>query len=454
MHDFAKYDCQISKMVVSYSRGATSFYYLKNEYESYGKKFFEKVKNNPALMFKVLEEVDKTAEAVFKLGKKFAYVDFKKLNDKKILKIHNQLFKLDEILWRRGQIQNLLELHNNYLTEHIKGILEEKFGKNNVVQYFDYLTRPSYKSMSIRQDEDFLKMLKKYRQGVKDKSLMIKNHWKKYSWMIYGWAGPAFEIKYFENNFKEALKAKINYVKSKSDINKDKVAAKTRLWVLSKMDEKEKRLAVLLRTLVDMKLKRVDAHSLTFFIADKINAEIAKRKFISVNQIRTVPALEMRKLMSGKITKEEMNRDYEFVLYWFEKGKKVRKINGIEAKVKITKILASIPGVKKSNLIKGEMAYAGKVRGKIKVILEQKDFRKFKRNEILVTRITDPSYVPIMKMAQAIITDIGGITCHAAIVSRELKKPCVIGTKIATKVLKDGDLVEVDAEKGVVKIIK
>lgn len=58
-----------------------------------------------------------------------------------------------------------------------------------------------------------------------------------------------------------------------------------------------------------------------------------------------------------------------------------------------------------------------------------------------------------MKKAAAIITDEGGITCHAAIVSRELNIPCIIGTKVATKILKDGDLVEVNAEKGVVKII-
>lgn len=68
--------------------------------------------------------------------------------------------------------------------------------------------------------------------------------------------------------------------------------------------------------------------------------------------------------------------------------------------------------------------------------------------------MTSPWYLPAMKKATAIVTDEGGITCHAAIVSRELKKPCIIGTKIATKVLKDGDLVEVDANKGIVRIIK
>jgi pyruvate,water dikinase len=59
-----------------------------------------------------------------------------------------------------------------------------------------------------------------------------------------------------------------------------------------------------------------------------------------------------------------------------------------------------------------------------------------------------------MHKAKAIITDEGGITCHAAIVSRELNKPCIIGTRFATQILKDGDLVVVDAEKGIVKIIK
>ena len=59
-----------------------------------------------------------------------------------------------------------------------------------------------------------------------------------------------------------------------------------------------------------------------------------------------------------------------------------------------------------------------------------------------------------MRNAVAIVTDYGGITCHAAIIARELKKPCIIGTKIATQVLKDGDMVEVDAKNGVIKIIK
>ncbi len=76
------------------------------------------------------------------------------------------------------------------------------------------------------------------------------------------------------------------------------------------------------------------------------------------------------------------------------------------------------------------------------------------KGDILVSIATDPDIVPAMKKAAAIVTEQGGVTSHAAIVSRELGTPCVIGTKIATKVFKDGDLVEVDAVKGIVKLIK
>jgi phosphohistidine swiveling domain-containing protein len=101
----------------------------------------------------------------------------------------------------------------------------------------------------------------------------------------------------------------------------------------------------------------------------------------------------------------------------------------------------------------GSIAYRGIVRGKARVVFNMADYATFDEGDILVTNQTTPEYMPLMKKAAAFVTDQGGITCHAAIISREMKKPCIIGTKIATKVLRDGDMVEVDAEKGIVKII-
>ena len=102
----------------------------------------------------------------------------------------------------------------------------------------------------------------------------------------------------------------------------------------------------------------------------------------------------------------------------------------------------------------GFSASPGKVRGVVKILLSSTEEKKMKKGDILVAGMTRPDYMGAIRKAKAIITNEGGITCHAAIVSREFKIPCIIGTKIATKLLKDGDKVEVDANKGLVKIIK
>ncbi|MCK4589840.1 MAG: hypothetical protein KAT77_05320 [Nanoarchaeota archaeon] len=103
------------------------------------------------------------------------------------------------------------------------------------------------------------------------------------------------------------------------------------------------------------------------------------------------------------------------------------------------------------DVIKGAVASKGKVTGEVVIVLGSEDFNKIKEGCILVANMTTPWYTPYMSKVKAIVTDEGGIGTHAAIISREFGIPCIIGTKVATQVLKDGDLVEVDAEKGVVR---
>jgi len=107
-----------------------------------------------------------------------------------------------------------------------------------------------------------------------------------------------------------------------------------------------------------------------------------------------------------------------------------------------------------SGIIKGHIAFKGKAQGKVRILKRKNQISEFIKGEILVSPMTTPDFIPAIKKASAIVTDEGGITCHAAIISREMKKPCIIGTKIATQILKDGDIVEVNADKGIVKILK
>ncbi len=101
-------------------------------------------------------------------------------------------------------------------------------------------------------------------------------------------------------------------------------------------------------------------------------------------------------------------------------------------------------------LLRGIGVSPGIVTGKVKIIHNLSELKKIEKGDILVTEMTSPDYVPAMEKSAAIITDRGGLTCHAAIVSRELGIPCIVGTENATKVLKDDMIVTVDANHGVV----
>lgn len=103
---------------------------------------------------------------------------------------------------------------------------------------------------------------------------------------------------------------------------------------------------------------------------------------------------------------------------------------------------------------KGLPASLGKITGRARVLENASGISELEEGEILVTYMTTIEFIPAFRKAAAIITDEGGMSCHAAIVSREFKLPCIVGTKVATRALQTGDLIEVDAERGVVRILE
>ena len=113
------------------------------------------------------------------------------------------------------------------------------------------------------------------------------------------------------------------------------------------------------------------------------------------------------------------------------------------------------PELTQQGEIKGNIAFKGKAKGIVRLIdtLNWKT-KTFNKGDVLVSINSNPTYMPLIRKAGALVTDEGGLMCHAAIVARELKIPCIIGTKVATKLLRDGDLVEVDANKGVVNLLE
>ena len=103
---------------------------------------------------------------------------------------------------------------------------------------------------------------------------------------------------------------------------------------------------------------------------------------------------------------------------------------------------------KQKIILKGTSASSGVANGKAKIILSPKECKKMKKGDILITEMTDPLFMPAIRKAKAIVTDVGGLLCHAAITAREMKIPCIVNTKRATNILKNNQKIIVNATKG------
>ncbi len=178
-------------------------------------------------------------------------------------------------------------------------------------------------------------------------------------------------------------------------------------------------------------------------------AEIGKRNGYSLNQMKLMSTPEILGLTEKRVDGKTLAERNDFFGILMEGGK--AKILDAESLGRLKAAFAAES--KATSELKGTTACRGKATGKAKIAMTANDIWKVGEGDILVTSMTTPDFVPAMQRAAAIVTDEGGITCHAAIVARELGKPCIIGTRHATKTFKDGDAVEVDATKGTVRKI-
>lgn len=176
---------------------------------------------------------------------------------------------------------------------------------------------------------------------------------------------------------------------------------------------------------------------------------IARRSEVSWEKLSLCPPFAISSLPVKPVVLKKYSTLVKSNYLVYYSGRRFVEVRGRNY-LKLLKYLTAHKEVKE---LKGRVACPGLAKGIVKIIHGPRDFKKFKKGDILVTTMTRPEFTPVINKALAIITDEGGITCHAAIISRELNIPCIIGTKIATRVLKDGNIVKIDGGEGIVKVL-
>ena len=272
----------------------------------------------------------------------------------------------------------------------------------------------------------------------------LDKHVRDYEW-IHARYGE--ETKYTIEDAKKRLK-EINKKGFLKKWKEDKEKLKKVIANTKKILRKKAYLVDLFQYIIYYRTQRTDIMNKAGYLAIPMLKKTAESLGLTYEELLVCSFLEVleKDIPSKEILKQRI-KDCSILL---ENGE-LRCLTGKDSEKIIDFFKEEISNV---NELKGSVACKGIVKGKVKVIINRKDFDKMNNGDVLVASMTTPEMVPVMKKAAGFVTDEGGVTCHAAIISREMKKPCVIGTKIATKVLHDGDLVEVDADNGIVRILK
>lgn len=280
----------------------------------------------------------------------------------------------------------------------------------------------------------------------------IKKQRLEFEWLHFGFEGPVIDLDGYLLQIKQALDDPESELKRLSRFKKMLPIKQKQVTKHLKIDKAHQHMINIMREFGHMKAYRKDIEYRGYYVYDTcLLKEFARRFGYSVEQSHYLMIKEIVKILktNKKIKNKELDKRIENCFYVNIKGKS-RLLVGKKAE-------KFIKGIRTEEVdqniieLKGTCACIGKVSGTVKVIKHKTDYSKFTKGDILITYATNPNMVPLMKKASAIVTDEGGITCHAAIVSRELGVPCIVGTRFSTKIFKDNDQVEVNATLGTIK---
>lgn len=188
-----------------------------------------------------------------------------------------------------------------------------------------------------------------------------------------------------------------------------------------------------------------------FYNANAVFEEVIP-KVVPPYAVPYAKVLSIYEILGELPSEAELKKRGEHFIFYDHKFRYDVTLDDIESELNI--LIEKEESVGEVDTLKGNIAFKGKVQGKVSIVLTKSDLAKVEEGDVMVTPMTNPDFITAMERASAFVTDEGGVTSHAAITAREMNKPCIIGTKVATKVFKDGDIVEVDADNGIVRIIK
>jgi len=469
---FTKFDGDFSQM-----------YYRRDEFDAEAEFLANKMLKNPRWAIDLINKVERWSIQFMEKSRLIRQSDLTSMPDKKIIALYYSCLHYQR--WSHGvgaSISWHADAEKERVTKGIWQALESRLGEignpYRVVDVFGILTTPPKTSYVAKEEISFLRIAAKIHRRKKARQVFLKHqvekipdqlkstdqvvyrhiieHCQSFCWLAYQYKGPATHISEYIGRWQELLKSKID----PSELLKKTVRGRNQVMRQQKKIIRDLRLTPYLADLVELgqsmvfiKDFRKDALYHGMYSYEPLLRETGRRLGLTIHQMWAMNTWEIAPaLLYRRFNVDELNARQKtavafadrkrYVIYTGKKAKKfLRKIHFEKlAKVSVKEL-------------SGTPACTGKVTGIVKIINVPEEMSKMKTGDIMVAHNTNPNLVPAMKKAAALVSEAGGLTCHTAIVARELQTPCIVGVAGATRALKDGDRVEVDATQGVVRKI-
>lgn len=393
-------------------------------------------------------------QAVEKLTGDIREETIKYIQDLKLEKLSNdELFQ--SLKYYYGQFSNLgyIAVVLRLIDRGIMLKCRKEYGEkaDSIITAISVADRPGF---ALQEELAILKLatsVKNSELNPEKTSIALKDIHDRFTWITCGYFNEQPKaLSVYEKALTEALEkdpyARIHEIESEIEESQDK-----RSNFLLDHSESLKTLAYLAGESGYLKdYYKFSMNAITYY-SEPLFEEIAKRTGKSKEFLKDLLIDEVELLLQSKTLDQASidERTKHYVLLSWEGNMQI--LQGDDSAIFSDKFLNFEKNTEE--VINGRTACKGQVKGRAKVVMDSNDFHKVEKGDVLVVMNTSPDYVPILGSVAAILAEEGGITAHVSVISREMKIPAIVGIQGVTKRIKDGDMVEVDADKGVVRII-
>lgn len=403
-------------------------------------------------------------------SKKVFFINLHKKTTLQLVNLYEEYLEKQCQVYNHSLVPVYLDLYKPHLTSYVIQYLDEQIRRfkypGTAKECFTQLTVPQKASKVLEEEIALLHLAASFMKRrvpiiatknscTRTQREAIERHIKRYRHLGYNFEGPALPDSYFWKRLQEFVRSKPGPKQRVEEILQEKKQARRqeqRIIKQLKIDQRHRQVIELTKGFIFSKDYRKMALVRSYYEVEPLLRELGRRFGLSLRQTRNCLLGEIKLMLKNKSNQpKDLSKRMKGCLFVIINRQMPGQVFVDHYFTAMKKHLLKKEDFTEVNYFHGQSACLGKAQGMVKIINTSKDIYKMKLGDVMVSQMTNPELVPAMKKAAAIITDLGGITSHAAIVSRELGVPCVIGTKIATQVLRDGDKVEVDANSGEIR---